>query len=453
MNEGREAREYSGRTIAFESLMRIVNGGAYSNIISRKLPAGNGHSPGSRRAAVNLIYGVLRNITLIDEVLKSKSDRKKLKLSPDAMMLSRMAAYELLYMDNVPEYASVSEYINIAKTRCSRGETGFMNAVLKKISKDDIDTLLDGTAGEAQREALKYSHPAWFVEKLIHAYGAGVANEMLAADNTPQPVYFRMNPSKKELYGEAGAGRLSGIEWIESPPDCAGLGPGGGEFPHDEYNKGILTAQDRSSQYAAYFAAPAGGEKILDMCCGSGIKTAQMAEKAPGAVITAADIHRKKLESVASEFARLGLDGKRLNTLCGDMTKENGRGDYDCVLLDAPCSGAGTLRRKPELKMRITQRGVRELASLQDRLLDAAATHVRPGGRIIYSTCSILPEENGERINDFTARNTAFRNATVEICATMSFSLEQYIMDEAGVTFLPQATGGCGGFVSVLMRY
>ncbi len=446
---------YHGRKIAFKALRRILYGGAFSNIISRKTIESEGASPDDNRAAVNLIYGVLRNHRLIDEVLKSKSKRKKLTLSHGALLLARMAAYELLFMDKVPGYASVSEYMKMARGVCGRRESGFMNACLRQVAPDDIDVLLKSAENEIEAIALKYSHPEWLTEKLAGTYGMKKTKAVLEANNTPQDTFFRMNRTKisikdkEELKGEKPE-RICNFNRVNSPPFCVCIPPGSGAFPAKEYNAGLMTAQDRSSQYIAYFAAPGDGERILDLCCGSGIKTTQLAELAPCASITASDVHAHKLKALKAEFNRLGIDDDNIEIFCGDMAKKHDLGTFDCVLLDAPCSGSGTLRRKPELKMRITEEDVRQLSDLQARLLDAAAGYVRSGGRIVYSTCSVLPEENQVLIEHFLDSHSAFENVTKETVSKLPFSTDAFIHDGIGVTFLPCDTRACGGYISVL---
>ncbi|MFA6449018.1 MAG: 16S rRNA (cytosine(967)-C(5))-methyltransferase RsmB [bacterium] len=448
-----DAIAYRGRKLAFEVLNRVLMGGGYSNaLMASKFERGN-LSTGDKQAATNLVYGVLRNLTLLDEVFRSKSDKGKIELSPPLLTLGRMAIYELLFSQSIPNYASVSEYVKLARGEGSPGEAGFMNACLRKVSKDDRDRLVKRIKDPIERMALRYSHPEWMARDFADLYGVEVARNILRSNNNPQPVYFRINAPriKVEDILTALEYQQRDFEALGAPPFCLCLPFGKGAFPKKEYESGWLTAQDRSTQFIAFYLNPEPGDRILDLCCGSGIKSGQLMElMGCEGELVAVDIYKHKLESVDAEFRRLGLRG--VKTVEADVTKKPKLGQFEKVLFDAPCSGSGTVRHRPEIKYRVKREDIAELTKKQDALFDAASAYVAPGGILAYSTCSLLSAENEDRVGAFLDRHSEFIHITKEVEASLPFSVVHFHRGRWGTTFVPVTVNGCGTFVSVLRR-
>jgi len=447
------APEYRGRSLAYEIINRTTMGGGFTNVLARHVLDDPGISPGDRRAATNLLYGVMRNVDLLDEILRSKSTSGKLKLSPKVLNLARMAVYEICFMNDVPGYASVSEYVSMAAKEGSDGEKGFLNACLKKIKKADRDRVVKSVEDPVRRMALRYSHPEWMARELDTRFGTQEARHLLRANNNPMPTYFRVNTlaiSTDDIIANAQYNRVP-LKKAESPPDCVFLPPGTGPFPAKEYESGWLTPQDRASQFPPYFLDPAAGDRVLDLCCGSGVKTSQVAVIAGGDIdINAVDIYENKLDAVRQQFERLGAG--EVKTVKADLTKKPELGRFEKVLLDAPCSGSATVRHRPELKLRLDPGKVDELAGLQSRLLDAAAEYVAPGGRMVYSTCSMLEIENEGRVREFLGNHPEFCPADHAKAAGIDLEEDTFVRDKAGLTFTPLKVNSCGSFVSVLLK-
>lgn len=445
--------KFKGRKIAFDILNRVCWNGGYSNILLSGIQDKNDVSREDVSACVNLVYGVLRNITLIDEVLKSKSLKNKLALSPPVMTAARMAGFELLFMTSVPPYAVVSYYVEMAKESGSSGEAKFLNACLRKVVPEDAQTVIEKKKTDAEKLALQFSQPLWFVKEIIRDYTIDKAREILGAANEPQPSYYRLNSSRTDVHAftESYAYKYSGLQVADSPSSCFCIEPGKGGFPKSFFNSGTISPQDRSTQFVPYFLNPSEGESILDLCCGSGVKTLQIAEMTNStASITAVDIVEQKLKNLASEMARLNLSGIKM--VIADIASGPELGKFDKVLLDAPCSGSGTLRRRPEIRMRLSKENVIDMNLIQDKLLDAAAMYVNKGGTLGYSTCSILKKENENRIFSFLKRNSEFRISSEIVCYNVPDLLTVAVKNEYGVTFLPHLTNACGSFVSIIKR-
>jgi 16S rRNA (cytosine967-C5)-methyltransferase len=288
---------------------------------------------------------------------------------------------------------------------------------------------------------------------LAEAYSIEKAKQILRANNNPQPSYFRVNVNRMSVDDFMAASEYNhrGFEKTESPPACVMFQHGRGGFPAREHESGWLTPQDRSTQFIPYYLMLEKGDRVLDLCCGSGIKTAQMIEIAPEDVeVTAVDRFSHKLASLENELSRLGLS--RIATVEADITDKPCLGEFNKILLDAPCSNSGTVRRRPEIKYRMREADISELTATQDSLLDAASGYMTSGGSLVYSTCSILPIENDRRIEGFLYRHPEFELATGEIESSLRFVSPRARLDKYGVTFFPNSTNACGTYVCVVRK-
>lgn len=450
---GKPADEYKGRKLAYEILNRVLLGGGYSNVLLATTLSRDEVSAGDRRAATNLVYGVLRNLTLLDDVFRSKTEKKKLDLSPKILNLGRMAIFEIFFSQSIPQYATVSEYVEMAKREGGGRESRFLNACLRQVQRSDRDARIRRVRGPVARMAVRYSHPEWVARALAEAYGPEETRHTLRANNNPQPSYFRVNVARLSVddFMTASEYQKRDFQVCASPSNCVCLASGKGAFPKREYDSGWITPQDRSTQFIPFYLDPKPGDSILDLCCGAGIKSTQLMGLMRGeGEVVAVDIFPHKLESLKSECGRLGLDGIR--PVEADIEKSPGLGVFGKVLLDAPCTGSGTFRHRPEIKYRLKESDLAEITEKQDRLLAAAASYVAQGGRLVYSTCSILPAENEERIRKFLREWPDFIPATFEAEKELAFDVSGFHHHRLGTAFLPIAVNGCGAFVSVLRR-
>ncbi len=453
MQSGATPTSFKGRMVAAKALSRIITGGSYSNIVLKNLHDDPALAPRDRTVATSLVLGTLRNLTLIDEILRSKSKNHKLTLSPMNLIYARLCVYEIIFMSKIPQYASVFKYVDFAMKANAHQEARFMNACLRKVTPDDITAVLAAKASIDERLATEFSYPLWMVQLLIERHGEEETRSVLRAGNNPQPTYFRVNCIRATDLIERNTEKrdVFGLEKVTAPKYCLRLAPGKSTFPHDEYNNGLITPQDRSTQFPAHLLAPSSGERVLDMCCGSGIKTTQLAELSGNAAdITAIDIHSHKLESLRAEAARLGITC--ITPVTVDATDCSHLGSFDKILLDAPCSGTGAVRRRPEIKSRVDASTVSRLATLQDALLSSAASRLNPGGTLVYSTCSILDVENGERIEKLIHSDSSLHADPGIFERLYPPASILGSGDGAGFILLPSRSNACGGYVAVIRK-
>jgi 16S rRNA (cytosine967-C5)-methyltransferase len=387
------------RKIAFDVLLRVEAGGAYA---SRALDAGLAQrgalDPRDAGLATELVYGTLRRALSLDAALAPHSRRPIAALDAAARVALRLGAYQLLHL-RTPAHAAVGETVALAKTVDHGRAAGFVNAVLRALSRapalPEPPALERDPAGHvAAAEAL----PRWLAEEWVAWLGADEALALARAMNAPAPLAVR-SPDRDALLERA---RASGLEAAPAPRSPEGVLLSGASVADlaRAANGLPFQVQDEAAQLVTLFAA---GElrgrraRVLDACAAPGGKAFQLAEMlAPGSEVVAVEIHPRKADSLAREAARRGL---ALRVVCADAARPLPgieEASFDAVLVDAPCAGLGTLRRHPELKLRRSAEDLPRMATLQRELLQASARYARPGAPVTYSVCSLSRAEGPE---------------------------------------------------------
>ena len=396
------------RKTAFDVLMDVEKNGAYSNLSLNSFIEKN--HPDSPAFVRELVYGVLRNKLLLDCFLGQLIPSGLKKVKKQDMMLLRMGVYQLSYMESVPEYAAVSETVNMAK-RLARGRESFINGVLRSYVRNGNQLVLPERGVNLEEYlSIVYSADRWIVRLWTEAFGAEKAEALLKASNETPKLAVRVNlmkTSRSELKEQLEA---IGFEAAESEvSDRALLVKGSGLLDTELYRGGMFSVQDEASILASDELDAKPGDCIADVCAAPGGKTFATAELMSGkGVIYAMDKYEHKLNLMKAQAKRAGIDNIRL--LQHDSTEPllELKGSMDKVLADVPCSGLGVLRRKPEIKYRGRQE-LDELLERQQNILNAAAAYVKTGGTLVYSTCTINPAENEKQIEEFLRGNKEFK--------------------------------------------
>ncbi len=392
----------TAREIARRVLERVERGGAWATLALDGELARAGLDDRDRRLASELVYGVLRHRTRLDRALAAHADLKR--TPPKVVHALRVAAYQLLLLDRVPNYAAVDDAVTAARAAGGAKLAGFCNAVLRKLVANGEPPLPDDPRA---RVLVEYSLPAWIAGELEAAAGADRVAELAAALAQPAPLVARVNrrrTTREALIEHLRAAGVTATPIAGSPRALRleGLGDPGRS---PSFLAGQWTVQDTGAQQVGYVAAPVAGMRILDACAGVGGKATHLAELADDAApIDAADQSRTKLELLAQTARRLGVTSIRTHAV--DLLDPNsplGRA-YDLVVLDAPCSGLGVLRRHPDAKWRLTPDDVPRLARLQAQLLDAVALRLAPGGALVYSVCTFTQAEGPDQVRALAER-------------------------------------------------
>jgi 16S rRNA (cytosine967-C5)-methyltransferase len=394
----RRAESPDVRETALDILQRVEQGAFASILLDDAEPRFRDRR--DERLLHALVLGVVRRRSALDHVVAAVASRPPSRMDPLVLQAARLGAYELLYLDRVPDFAAVATAVEVVKRRRGKTVAGFVNAVLRRVAERGAELLPPRVArGDVGGLALRESHPRWWVERVVSRLGWDAAARLVEANNRPAPTVLR--PNLRRTTRERLAARLAadGIETESGrfAPDALRMDRG------STSRCGALTAgeawvQDEASQLVPLLFGPGRAARVADLCAAPGSKTMQLAEGLePDGLLLAVDRHRKRLRRLRAAAARLGIAPPVV--VCADA--RYGRSlvacRFDRVLVDAPCSGTGTLRRHPEIRWRLTPDDFEALAARQLELLRAGAALTAPGGRLVYSVCSLEPEE-GERV-------------------------------------------------------
>jgi 16S rRNA (cytosine967-C5)-methyltransferase len=390
----------NAREVAFQ-VVRRVSDGAYADRAFRAEAARARLSGQDRAFAQQLAYGTTQRRATLDHVIAALSARPLANLDPPLLDALRLGIYQLLFMDSVPDHAAVAETVELAKTTRGAGFK-FANAVLRRATREArplVDALDDSTPAGA---AVTHSHPQWIVELWWDALGPEATIALLDADNRPAEHAVRVN-SLVAGPGDA-LDKLPAHADNEIPEALVLDGPFDIEGS-DLFKTGAITPQSRASMLVARTLDPQPGEVVLDMCAAPGAKTTHAAALANNqARISAIELNPSRADELRANCERMRATSVEVIVQDGQSVE----GQFDRVLLDAPCSNLGTLARRPDARWRRSRGQVAELVELQSRLLAAAAGATKPGGVLVYSVCTISPDEGSAQIDAFKAGQPDF---------------------------------------------
>lgn len=389
------------------------------------------------------VFGTVRLRGRLDHLLDLHVDRGLQSVAPPLLPLLRLGAYQLLYMDGVPDYAAVSQAVGQARQLVGAGVAGLVNGVLRSLARsgggpERFPSLEVDPVGHLSTWG---SHPAWLVRRWLARYGVDSTHQLVEANNRVPRLYFR--PLFDPL--EEAARCLSEVAIpSESGPQgsgCLRLASGASPAEALERVPGII--QDPAAGWVVACCGRVGGLRIADLCAAPGGKSLALAAR--GGEVVAADRSVRRLRRVVEGAERLGL---RVSVVVADGTAPPLRSVADVVLVDAPCSGTGTLRRHPDARWRLSESDLDGLIATQDRILAGAAGLVRPGGLLVYSTCTLEPEENDQRVQAFLRRHGQFMLED----EWLDGEVPERVRDGPFLRVLPQKSGTDGSFAARLRR-
>ena len=442
-----EKRAGSARECALKTLYRIEQDGAYSNIALKDALCGSSLSPADKGLATTLVYGCVRYKRYLDYVIAQFSSVKLKKMSMYVLLLLRMGAYQIMKLDRVPDRAAVDECVKLANKYAYRSK-GLINAVLRKISaQKGAIRVPDGM----ERLGTVYSYPDDIVELWRKPYGEEFTEQLLAAGNNSASLTVRINPLKT---GKAALIKRLLEEGVQAEETCAEgmLTLDGSDVASlSSYKEGLYTPQGVGSYLAGRALAPKPGEVVLDLCAAPGGKSTHLAELMENrGKVYSFDLHAHKLELIRQNAARLGI--KTIEAAQADASVPMER-FYDCadaVLADVPCSGLGIIRKKPDIKWGFDAAAQAALAELQYNILSAAGRYVKPGGALVYSTCTIAELENQGVVERFLRENGEFLLDSLE--EFLPDALQKPSAKDGFVQFFPHIDGIDGFFICRMKR-
>jgi len=425
----------NGREVALKILYQINEEGAYANLaLDKALFSCNALDARDRSFITEIVYGSVKQRGQLDYILNQFAKVKVRKMDRWTRNILRMALYQIRHLDKVPDSAAVDEAVKLAK-RYGRADK-FVNAVLRNYLRGAADLRWpDRRRQSANYLAAVYSFPQWMAERFLTQFGLEQAEQLCQWFNQPSSLWVRTNTLKISRAALKTMLENQGLQVEESRYTPEGLRLSGAVQLHTlpAFQQGLCTVQDESSILVALAARPQPGQRVLDVCSAPGGKATHMAQlmQNQGEVL-ACDIHPHRLDLIRENCKRLGVT--IVQPLLQDGTKmvERWRTPFDVVLCDVPCSGLGVLGRRPDARWSKQAEDIAALCEVQRQILDQAAQLVRPGGVLVYSTCTITPEENQQQLEAFLVAHPDF------------------YLDTALPSYWPSVGKGAAGFVQFL---
>jgi len=439
------------RRLAVEILSRIETDGAYAEpLLDAALSGAELANPADRGLLTELVYGTLRTRGRLDWIIQELYRGNAAELETVVLNIIRTGLYQLQSADRIPPFAAVNEAVGIARDLFPAA-AGLVNAILRNsLRKGQAIAWPDMARDPEKAIAVLHSHPPWLVRRLLASYGVEETVAICRTNNTIAPLALRVNSLKATRERVIAALAEEGItaeETLFSPDGITLASPAAALRKNACFRQGLIRIQDEASQLIAHLVAPKPGERLLDLCAGSGGKTLHLAALMGNrGSITAVDLQSERLRMLREEAKRLGVAIAETRTGDAAAPIDSFRDTFDGVLLDAPCSGLGTLRRNPEIRWRIAPADINRCMKLQNLLLARAAEYVRPGGRLVYSVCTVTPEEDEMVVGKFLKNHIAFKVVSPR-------TLPPVLVDAGGFfRSAPHLHGTDGFFAAVLIR-
>ena len=402
----------SAREAALKALGIYRRNNAWSDLTLNGLIRGSDLPPAEAALMTKIVYGVLQNLTLCDYVAAQFSSIELKKLEPRVLDILRMSIYQLVFLTRVPASAAVNEGVALARKYSNQRAAGFVNAVLRKIAKAVEDGALPELPGDGlQGLSVKYSHPEWLVKEFCGVLGPDGAEALMTAGNDGDtPITVQVNTLISDTEEALTALAADGVdavrhEWLDS---CLELRGAGNITRLEAFSKGLIYVQDAAAKLSVIAAGPKKNNFVVDGCAAPGGKSfaaaIQMENKGR---IAAFDVHAAKLRNMENSAGRLKIDIIETFKRDSSLPPDTLSGSADVVLADVPCSGFGVIRKKPEIRYK-DEREAAGLPDIQKKILQALSAYTKPGGTLLYSTCTILKRENEEVIEWFLRNNGLF---------------------------------------------
>lgn len=426
------------RNIALKSLYEINTKQAYSNIVLDKFINENREKLSNLdiNFISELVYGVVTWKLTLEYIIQKYSKTKIKKMSDWVKNILYLGSYQIIFLDKVPKSAAVNESVNLCK-KYNFKSVGLVNAILRKIEKSDYEEISNIT-NSITRISLKYSMPEWIVKKFCDEYGKEETANICQTLNLRPNISVRINRLKGKMeLGEKGI--LEDFRTITGTKNITKT---------KEYMEGNITIQDEAAGLSSFVLAPKEGEMVLDACSAPGGKTTYLAELMHNkGMIIAWDIYEERLKQVNQNAKRLGIDIIQTEVHDATKLKEEYINKFDKILLDVPCLGLGVIRRKPDIKWNRQEDDIKEISDIQFNILKICSKYLKRNGTLVYSTCSMLKEENDAIIEKFIKEEN-FETVNIEEQIPNEFSK---ITTNDMVQFLPSQKHD-GFFITMLKK-
>ncbi|SIS62312.1 16S rRNA (cytosine967-C5)-methyltransferase [Salimicrobium salexigens] len=439
------------RESALYLLTRVGEEGGFSHVLVNREIENGQFSSQDAGLLTELVYGTLQHRDLLDYWLEPFMKKQK-KITPWVKWLLYMSVYQMEMLDRIPDHAVLNEAVSISKRKGHKGTASFTNAVLRSVQREGVRSA-DEIEDSAERLAIRTSHPYWLVNRWIDQYGYETTESMCMTNQLRMPESIRVQPlllSRAEAVTEL---ERDGFEVEESRFSSQGIIVHEGNIiKHRLFREGLVTIQDQSSMLVAELMNPEPGQTVLDACAAPGGKTTHISEKMKNeGTVYAYDLHKKKAGLIREKANILRLTNIHAeNYDARKLQDKHNNETFDHVLVDAPCSGFGVIRSKPDIKYSKKEEDIYRLREVQDHILDHVVPLLKENGLLVYSTCTVDRHENDEAVRDFLKRHPAFE--TEDFGDKVPEDLQHRVVSRVGLQIFPQDADSDGFFVTLLRK-
>lgn len=398
-------KKLDDREIAIDALMLITEEDGYNNISLRTTLKEHEDLTFSQKKFITMIVnGTLRNLILIDYIIDQFSNTKTTKMKPLILAVLRISVYQILYMDKVPKSAISNTAVNITKKRGYKGLSGFVNGVIRNIIRKEDEISYPDKEDSINYLSIMYSYPVWIIKYWLNVYDFETVEKICIENNNPPKISACLNTAimdRQEIIKILEEDDVIVLE-DETEPNIVYISNTNNIVKLKAFKEGLFHIMDKSSMEAINVLNPTEHTSILDMCSAPGGKSFYASIKTKNTtIITANDIHEHKLELIDNSAKRLHIKNITTSLSDGTIFNESYREKFDYVILDAPCSCLGLIKKRPDVKYQKEFKDIKALVSIQRKMLENASKYVKPDGKILYSTCTISPKENVENVTWF----------------------------------------------------
>lgn len=442
----------NARETAMKILIDINKNKAYSNLILNKYLKDITEKK-DENLIREVIYGVLENQIYIDYILSKASKIKIKKIHLNILEILRIGIYQIVFMDKIPDSAAVNESVKLAKKYGHKGTIGFTNGILRSITREKDKYLSIDGDDKIRYISIKYSHPEYLVEKWVEEFGIDFTEKLCKANNSRPLLNIRVNTLKTDKKNLIKILNEKGIETRETryAEDALIV-----KNPYlitdtDEFKEGLFTIQDESSMLVSQIMNPKEGSNVLDVCAAPGGKSTHIAQwmNNRGSILSR-DIYPHKIKLIEENIDRLGIDIIKTEVYDALEKDESLLGKFEYCLLDAPCSGLGLIRRKPEIKINRKEEDIKDLSNLQYEIIQNVKDYIKVGGFLIYSTCTIGNKENIDVIKKFLKENSNFKLVSIE---DRIENKDEFIhLKDGYINLFPHIHGTDGFFIAKMIK-
>lgn len=440
----------SSRYIAVTILEKIEKNQSFSNLLLTEAVKNNRLTDKDRGLLTELVYGVIQNKLLLDYQLEPFIKQPN-KVENWVKQLLRLSLYQMTQLDKIPTHAVVNEAVRIAKIRGHKGIAGFVNGVLRSVDRKGVRSP-EVIEDSIKKISITYSFPVWIIELLIEEVGINETKKIVQSLSKRAKVSLRVNTQRVTLDEAIIQLNEEGYDVRKSKVASEGLICENGLPVHSKlFTDGLITVQDESSMLVAEAMQIKSGDQILDACAAPGGKTTHMATYLNGidGMVTALDLNKNKLKKVRENAERLKVSSQ-IKAMQMDARKVNEKfseQSFDKILVDAPCSGLGLMKRKPDIRYQKTLNDIYSLQTIQGDILNSVAPLLKEGGRLIYSTCTVTLKENNEVIETFLKKHTDFKLEPV-----FTFNKSVQLSEKGLLNLYPHYFDTDGFFIASLVK-